>query len=82
MSVILALFIDHLQPIMIGLASILGVFFVSRTETFKAENQVLNDGIEDANKIIEAQNEAMRAVNNATPTDINGITDLMQHNKL
>lgn len=82
MNLILSLFTQYLKPIFVGLFSIIGVYLLLKTEDSKAENQVLNDDLEDENKTVERQNEVIQAVNNIEPTDINGITELMRDGKL
>ena len=82
MSIIIALFGEYLKPLLIGCTTLLGIFFISRTESLKAENEILNNNIEDANETIEKQNEVIQAVSKATPLDLSGIADRMHEDKL
>ncbi len=82
MSVIITLFTQYLKPLMIGFASILGCYLISKTEKLKAENHELNNSIEDENKTIKAQNEVITVLHNATPLNFDGITDRMRDDKL
>lgn len=82
MNLILSLFTQYLKPILIGITGLVGAFFLFRAEDLEAENQILNNTLEDENKTIEKQNAAMQAVNDAKPTDIAGVTKLMREDKL
>lgn len=82
MGIIISLFTDYLKPILIGLASIAGIFLISKTENLKAENQILNDSMQDENQTVQAQNEVIQAVNDYTPVGIDDITTRMLDGKL
>lgn len=82
MNAIISFVIENIKSFLIGIAIFVGFLFLARERSLKQENDILNNTLNDENKALQVQNELLKTANSIKPTDINGITDLMQQDKL
>lgn len=74
--------IDNFKFFGIAIAALAGFFFITHNEALKAQNEALNQELEDEEKALKVQAEIMQVIDEHKNINANGVIERMREDKL